>query len=84
MACRIPVICTTGGALPEVAGDAARLVPPGDAVALERAIVELLEDPHQRDMLAQRGYERVMSEFTWERTAIKTARAYRGIIHDYH
>ncbi len=84
MACRIPVICTTGGALPEVAGDAARLVPPGDAIALERAIIELLEDPHQRDILAQKGYERVMSEFTWEKTAIKTAQAYRGIIHDYH
>jgi MMP alpha-(1->4)-mannosyltransferase len=84
MACRIPVVCTTGGALPEVAGDAAKLVPPGDAMALEQAIVELLEDPHQREILAQRGYERVMSEFTWERTAIKTARAYRGIIHDYH
>jgi len=84
MACRIPVVCTTGGALPEVAGDAAKLVPPGDALALEQAIVELLEDPLQRETLAQRGYERVMSEFTWEKTAIKTAQAYRGIIHDHH
>ncbi len=84
MACRIPVISTTGGALPEVAGDAAKLVPPGDAPALEKAIIELLEDPKQRETLAQKGYERVMSEFTWEKTAIKTAQAYRGIIHDYH
>ncbi|MCP3944214.1 MAG: glycosyltransferase family 4 protein [Desulfobacteraceae bacterium] len=84
MACRIPVISTTGGALPEVAGDAAKLVPPGDAPALEKAIIELLEDPAQREMLAQKGYERVLTEFTWEKTAIKTAQAYRGIIHDYH
>ena len=84
MACRIPVICTTGGALPEVAGDAAKLVPPGDAPALEKAIIELLDDPHQREALAQKGYERVMTEFTWEKTAIKTAQTYRGIIHDYH
>ncbi|MBU0972458.1 MAG: glycosyltransferase family 4 protein [Proteobacteria bacterium] len=84
MACRIPVISTTGGALPEVAGNAAKLVPPGDARALERAIVELLEDPAQREILAQRGYERVLAEFTWEKTAIRTAEAYREIIHDYH
>jgi glycosyltransferase involved in cell wall biosynthesis len=84
MACRIPVICTTGGALPEVAGDAATLVPPGDALALEKAIIELLEDPAQCDMLAQKGYDRVMTEFTWEKTAIKTAQAYKEIINDYH
>jgi glycosyltransferase involved in cell wall biosynthesis len=84
MACRIPVICTTGGALPEVAGDAAKLVPPGDSPALEKAIVELLDDPIQREALAQKGYERVLSAFTWEATAQKTARAYRDIIHAYH
>jgi glycosyltransferase involved in cell wall biosynthesis len=84
MACRIPVICTTAGALPEVAGDAAKLVPPGDSRALEQAIVELLDDPAQRDTLAQKGYERVLSHFTWEATARKTVQAYRDIIRDYH
>ncbi|MCA1786499.1 MAG: glycosyltransferase, partial [Desulfobacteraceae bacterium] len=84
MACRIPVICTTGGALPEVAGDAAKLVPPGDSPALEKAILELLDDASLRDTLAQKGYERVLSQFTWEATARKTVEAYREIIHDYH
>ncbi|MCF8113470.1 MAG: glycosyltransferase family 4 protein, partial [Desulfotignum sp.] len=84
MACRIPVICTTGGALPEVAGDAAKLVPPGDSGALEKAILELLDDPSQREILAQKGYDRVLSHFTWEATAQKTVQAYREIIHDYH
>jgi glycosyltransferase involved in cell wall biosynthesis len=84
MACRIPVICTTGGALPEVAGDAAKLVPPGDASALEAAILELLDDPAQCEDLAQKGYDRVLKEFTWEKTALRTAQTYREIIHDYH
>lgn len=84
MACRIPVICTTGGALPEVAGDAAMLVPPGNAKALENAILELLDDPAQCEMLAQKGYQRVLKEFTWEKTAIQTAQTYREIINDYH
>ncbi|MCP4673474.1 MAG: glycosyltransferase family 4 protein [Desulfobacula sp.] len=84
MACRIPVICTTGGALPEVAGDATKLVPPGNATALEKAILELMDDPDQREILAQKGYERVLKEFTWEKTAVRTVQAYRESINDYH
>ena len=84
MACRIPVICTTGGALPEVAGDAAKLVPPANAKAMETAILELLDDASQCERLAQKGYKRVLKEFTWEKTAISTIKAYREIINDYH
>lgn len=84
MACRIPVICTTGGALPEVAGDAAKLVPPANAKALEKAILELLDDPSQCEALAQKGYDRVLKEFTWEKTAMKTVDAYKKVINDYH
>ena len=84
MACRIPVICTTGGALPEVAGKAARIVPPADSAALKDAIVSLLDDPAERDRMAQAGYKRVMQHYTWESTALKTIQAYREIIHAYH
>ena len=84
MACRIPVISTTGGALPEVAGEAARLVPPADVNALKEAVLELLENPSLREDLARKGYERVMTEFTWEKTAMRTADAYRETIRDYH
>ncbi|MCD4742777.1 MAG: glycosyltransferase family 4 protein, partial [Desulfobacteraceae bacterium] len=80
MACRIPLICTTGGALPEVTGDAAKLVPPGDAKALEDALLELLDDPAQRERLAAAGYKRILKEFTWESTAKKTVQAYRDVI----
>ncbi|MBT6338477.1 MAG: glycosyltransferase family 4 protein [Desulfobacula sp.] len=84
MACRMPVICTTGGALPEVAGDAAKLVPPANAKAMETAILELLDDASQCERLAEKGYQRVLKEFTWEKTAIRTIKAYREIINDYH
>lgn len=41
-----PVIATTAGALPEVVDDhTGRLVPPGDAVALASAMIELLSNP---------------------------------------
>ena len=84
MACRIPVICTTGGALSEVAGNATKLVPPGSAKALGKAILELMDDPSKQEELAQKGYDRVRKEFTWEKTAIRTAQAYRESIDAYH
>lgn len=83
MACRIPVICTTGGALPEVAGDAAQIVPTADANALKDAIISLLDNPAECERMAQAGYERVMKNYTWDMTASRTAKAYREIINDY-
>ena len=42
MACGVPLISTSGGALPEVVGDAGMIVPPADAKALANAITHLL------------------------------------------
>jgi glycosyltransferase involved in cell wall biosynthesis len=83
MASGIPVICTTGGALPEVAGDAAVLVPPRDPSALANAIVDLLDDPRRAEQLGQAGYNRVMEQFTWKNAAEKTVEAYRETLRDY-
>ena len=80
MACRVPVISTTGGALPEVVGDAGILVPPADARALERAIIDLLDDPAKRETLAKAGYERVKKHFTWSNTAHSVVDVYREAI----
>ncbi|MBF0302605.1 MAG: glycosyltransferase family 4 protein [Desulfamplus sp.] len=83
MACRIPVICTTGGALPEVAGDAAKIVPTADADALKNSIISLLDNPAECERMANAGYERVMKNYTWEMTGIRTVQAYRDIIANY-
>ncbi|UCD82941.1 MAG: glycosyltransferase family 4 protein [Desulfobacterales bacterium] len=83
MACGVPVISTTGGALPEVAGDAAILVPPADPAALVRAIREVLENPARAKELGMAGYQRVQAHFTWQKAAEKTVRAYREAIRDY-
>ncbi|MBN2296964.1 MAG: glycosyltransferase family 4 protein [Deltaproteobacteria bacterium] len=77
MACRVPVISTTGGALPEVVGDAGILVPPGDAHAMEHAIIDLLDNPEKRDRLAEAGYKRVKKQFTWNNTAKNVVDVYR-------
>jgi glycosyltransferase involved in cell wall biosynthesis len=80
MACAVPVISTTGGALPEVVGDAGLLVPPADPPALARAIRGLLEQPQQARELGQRGFARVHRHFSWRRAAQQTVDAYREAI----
>lgn len=80
MACRVPVISTTGGALPEVVGDAGVLVRPGDSSALEAAIIDLLDNPEKRARLADAGYDRVKKLFTWQSTAKQVVEVYREAI----
>ena len=83
MACGVPVISTTGGALPEVVGDAGLLVPPEDHEALAAAINALLDFPSRAAALGRAGYERVQKRFTWQRAAQKTVAAYREVIRDH-
>jgi glycosyltransferase involved in cell wall biosynthesis len=83
MACAVPVISTTGGALPEVVGDAGILVPPEDANALYAAIADLLNHPEKAAAIGNAGFDRVHSRFTWRQAAQKTVTAYREVINDY-
>jgi glycosyltransferase involved in cell wall biosynthesis len=83
MACAVPVISTTGGALPEVVGDAGILVPPADYQALAQAIKSLLDHPEMAGRLGQAGYQRVQKHFTWRRAAQKTVSAYRETLRDH-
>lgn len=83
MACGVPVIATTGGALPEVVGEAGVLVPPRDAPALAAAIEDLLDHRDKAEAIGQQGYARVQAHFTWRRAAEKTIAAYREVIDDY-
>ncbi len=68
MAAGVPVVTTTAGALPEVVGDAAVTVPPGDSDALGAALDRLLGDEGERLELVERGHKRA-SMFTWEACA---------------
>jgi glycosyltransferase involved in cell wall biosynthesis len=54
----VPVLTSTGGALPEIAGDAALLTDPYDANAIEKGIVALDNDADLRAELTARGRTR--------------------------
>nr|WP_241265981.1 glycosyltransferase family 4 protein [Streptomyces boncukensis] len=81
MATGTPLLATTGGAIPEVAGqdgETCLAVPPGDAGALAAGLVRLLGDPGLRTRLGAAGRERILSRFTWERAARGTVERYRA------
>jgi len=84
MACGVPVVSTTGGALPEVVGDAGILVPPADSQAMGDAIRSLMDNPEHAFQLGQKGFERIQNQFTWKAAAEKTLSCYREVIRDHH
>jgi glycosyltransferase involved in cell wall biosynthesis len=85
MACGVPLVATTGGALPEVVGTdgvTGLLVPPDDPGSLAGAIGRLLDDAELRRRLGAAGRERVLGRFTWQVTAAGTAAQYRALLDD--
>lgn len=69
MSCGVPLVCSAGGALPEVVGDAGILAAPGDAQALADGIGKVLGNRVLAQALMQMGRQRIVSEFSWERMA---------------
>ena len=80
MACRVPVIGSDSGAIPEVIGEAGLVFPEGDATALADCLRRLVESPDLRRDLAERGYARVMQHYTQERIAEQTVDFYRRLL----
>jgi len=80
MSCKLPVIATRGGALPEVVGqdgDAGILVPQADPDALAGAIKRLLSDKHLQRKMGEAGRKRVKRNLTWEQAAKRTLEVYQ-------
>jgi glycosyltransferase involved in cell wall biosynthesis len=83
MAAGVPVVATTGGAIPEVVGrdgTTAALVPPADGGALAAMILELLADPARRASIGEAGRRRAVDLYSWKVTAEKTVEQYREVI----
>jgi glycosyltransferase involved in cell wall biosynthesis len=63
-AARLPIVATAVGGVPDAAGDAALLVPPGDADAAVDALIRLADDADLRARLVEAGVERVREHTT--------------------
>jgi len=79
MACGVPVIGSTCGAIPEVIGDAGLIFPEGDARALAVALRQMLTDEALRERLSVAGQQRV-EQYTWDRVAEKTYQLFRQVL----
>jgi glycosyltransferase involved in cell wall biosynthesis len=83
MASGVPLVATTGGALPEVVGrdgDTAICVPPGDVGALTSALLANLGRPELRGTIGARGRARVLDRWTWRHTAERTQPHYEAVV----
>jgi glycosyltransferase involved in cell wall biosynthesis len=77
MACRTPVLASTGGAIPEITAGHARLLPPNDARAWADAIVDLIRQPPTPEELDRA--EAHARSFTWRRAARQTLDVYEAV-----
>jgi glycosyltransferase involved in cell wall biosynthesis len=83
MSCAVPLVATTGGALPEVVGadgDTALVVEPGDSEALATKIAHALDHPELRARVGANGRQRVIDRWTWRHTAEGTVEQYRALL----
>ena len=77
----LPVVGTTGGAIPDtVPASAGVLVPPGDATALAATLRHLIEDTAERDRLAAGARAAADKLPTWRGSAEKFGQAIERVI----
>jgi len=80
MACKVPVVGSDSGAIPEVVGDAGLIFPEGDAAALAECLRQLKESPELRQELAERGYVRAATHYSQERTGSLSVNFYKEVL----
>jgi len=83
MACGCPTVLSTGGALPEVVGDAGLVYgPPDDVAALADALRRVVSRPDERARLSLAGLQRARA-MSWGTTATLTRRVWRDVLADH-
>jgi len=80
MACGIPLICSDGGALPEVVGSAARLVKAGAVDELVLALRDFMSDQVMRAQLGAKGRAHILQQLSWDCVGKKMERYYRQLL----
>jgi glycosyltransferase involved in cell wall biosynthesis len=82
MAMELPVVASDIPAIAETApdGEVARLVPPGDADGLARALLAVLADAAGARDMGHRGRQRYLERYTLDAMATSTAALYRSLL----
>jgi glycosyltransferase involved in cell wall biosynthesis len=74
-----PVVASNAGAIPEVAGDAALLCPPGDVEGLAENLRRLLTDSGLRERQVAAGRARA-ALYTWPASAAAHRALYESVV----
>ena len=80
MACQVPVIGSDSGEIPFVIADTGLIFPEKDGEALAKSIQTLLDNPSCAQELGQRGYQRVMTNYTNKALAQKQLDFYQQLL----
>ncbi|MBT94827.1 MAG: glycosyl transferase family 1 [Acidimicrobiaceae bacterium] len=86
LSCGAPLIASTGGALPEVAGphlETCLAVPPGDSDALADQIKYAFQNPELCEKIGLAGRQRVIEKWSWRESAITTADHCRTLLSNW-
>ena len=86
MSCGVPLVATTGGALPEVTGthnETCFQTEPGDSEALAATIRTALDNQELRDKVGAAGRQRVIDQWSWRHTALRTVEQYRAVLDEH-
>jgi glycosyltransferase involved in cell wall biosynthesis len=82
MAAGVPVVASRTGGIPELVGDHAELVTPGDVEGFAAAIERMLEDPSRAAAHARAAAQRFQERFTGEANARATLAVYEQVLAD--
>ncbi len=80
MSAKVPIIGSSSGEIPNVISDAGFVFPEGNAETLRECIVQLIKDETLRSELSERGYQRLLENYTHERIAERYVQIYRALI----
>ena len=84
MACGVPLISTHSGGLKEVVGDAAIKILPSSAGEIEKAVINLFNNPDEMRKLSIRGRQRMEEIFDWKIAASSYESSFKGVIESFN
>lgn len=80
MAAGVPCVTSNVSSMPEVTGEAARLVDPRSPTEIRDAITALLENPEERARRGQAGRQRALERYRWSRIAARSLDFFQDVI----
>lgn len=83
MACKVAVLGSSSGAIPEVIGDCGLIFQEGNIDDLREKLQRLIDDSVFRKEMAEKGYQRILDRFTNQRIAQQTSEYYRAILEGF-